>query len=46
MVKIKVSKQLKLEDILTIRGKGRCIIKEIVGTTRSGRQIIRVEKYI
>ncbi len=42
----KVSKQLKLEDILTIRGKGRFIIKEVVGTTRSGRQIIRVEKYI
>ena len=43
---VKVSKQLKLEDILTIRGKGRFIIKEIVGTTRSGRQIVRVEKYV
>ena len=43
---IKVSKQLKLEDILTIRGKGRFVIKEIVGTTRSGRQIVRVEKYV
>lgn len=43
---VKVSKQLKLEDILTIRGKGRFVIKEVVGTTRSGRQVVRVEKYV
>ena len=43
---VKVSKQLKLEDIWTIRGKGRFVIKEIVGTTRSGRQVVRVEKYV
>ncbi len=42
----KVSKQLKLEDILTIRGKGRFIVKEITGTTRSGRSVVRVEKYV
>ena len=43
---IKVSKQLKLGDIVTIRGKGRFIIKEITGTTRSGRNVVRVEKYV
>ena len=32
----KVSKNLKLNDIITIRGKGRFIIKEFAGTTRSG----------
>ena len=42
----KVSKQLKLEDVITIRGKGRFIIKEKIGTTRSGRQVVRVEKYV
>ena len=42
----KVSKQLKQEDILTIRGKGRFIIKEVTATTRSGRQVIRIEKYV
>ncbi len=42
----KVSKQLKLADLLTIRGKGRFIIKEVTGTTRSGRQVVRVEKYV
>ena len=31
---------------ITIRGKGRFIIKEFTGTTRSGRTVILVEKYI
>ena len=42
----KVSKLLKMNDVLTIRGKGRFIIKETTGTTRSGRQVVVVEKYI
>ena len=42
----KASKQIKLNDIITIRGKGRFVIKEMAGTTRSGRMVIVVEKYI
>ena len=42
----KLSKQLKLNDVITIRGKGRFIIKEFSGTTRSGRTVILIEKYI
>ena len=42
----KLSKQIKLNDIITIRGKGRFIIKEFEGTTRSGRQVIVIEKYV
>lgn len=42
----KLSKQLKLNDIITIRGKGRFVIKEFTGTTRSGRTVIKVEKYV
>ena len=42
----KASKQLKLNDIITIRGKGRFIIKEFAGTTRSGRLVVVIEKYI
>ena len=42
----KLSKQIKLNDIITIRGKGRFIIKEFYGTTRSGRTIILIEKYV
>lgn len=42
----KLSKQVKLGDIITIRGKGRFIIKEFTGTTRSGRTVIKIEKYV
>ncbi len=42
----KTSKQLKLNDIITIRGKGRFLIKEFAGTTRSNRNIVVVEKYV
>lgn len=42
----KASKQLKLNDIITIRGKGRFIIKSFDGTTRSGRTVVTIEKYV
>lgn len=42
----KNSKQIKLGDIITIRGKGRFVIKDFTGTTRSGRTVILIEKYI
>lgn len=42
----KASKQVKLGDVITIRGKGRFIIKEFDGTTRSGRTVVIVEKYV
>ena len=42
----KLSKQIKLHDVITIRGKGRFVIKEFDGTTRSGRTVIVVEKYV
>lgn len=42
----KASKQIKLNDIITIRGKGRFVVKAFEGTTRSGRTVVVVEKYI
>lgn len=42
----KQSKQIKQGDVITIRGKGRFVIKEFTGTTRSGRTVVLVEKYI
>lgn len=42
----KASKQVKLKDIITIRGKGRFIVKEFSGTTRSGRIVVKIEKYV
>lgn len=42
----KKTKQIKQGDIVTIRGKGRFEVKEFVGSTRSGRYIINIEKYV
>ena len=42
----KLSKQIKLQDIITIRGKGRFVVKEFAGTTRSGRTVVVIEKYV
>ena len=42
----KVSKQIKLGDVITIRGKGRFVVKEFSGTTRSGRTVVKIEKYV
>ena len=42
----KSSKQVKIGDVITIRGKGKFIFKEISGNTRKGRYVIKVEKYI
>lgn len=37
---------IKEEDIITIRGKGRFRIAEILGNTKKGRIALKVEKYI
>lgn len=42
----KASKQVKLGDVITIRGKGRFVVKEFSGTTRSGRTVVKIEKYV
>lgn len=42
----KSSKQVKVGDIITIRGKGRFEFKEISGNTRKGRYVIKIDKYI
>ncbi len=42
----KPSKSVKVGDVITIRGKGRFIVKDMKGTTRSGRTILQIEKYI
>ena len=42
----KSSKQVKVGDIITIRGKGRFEFKEISGNTKKGRFIIKVDKYV
>ena len=43
---VKQSKNIKIGDIITIRGKGRFSIKKEDGTTRSGRPVLIIEKFI
>lgn len=42
----KKTKQIKPGDMVTIRGKGRFFIKEMAGQTRSGRSVIKIEKFV
>lgn len=42
----KPSKQIKVGDIITIRGKGKFEFKEISGNTRKGRYIVKIDKYV
>ncbi len=42
----KASKSVKVGDIITIRGKGRFVFKEISGNTRKGRYVIKIDKFI
>ncbi len=41
----KSSKEVKENDIITIRGKGRFVVKSIVGNSRKGRLFIEIEKF-
>lgn len=45
-VETKSSKEVKVGDIITIRGKGRFEFKEIAGNTRKGRFVIMIDKYV
>jgi len=42
----KKTKQIKPGDIVTIRGRGRFYIKQIIGQTKSGRFIVKIEKFV
>ena len=42
----KPSKMIKIGDKITVRGKGRFVVKQIEGTTRSGRTVLVIEKFV
>lgn len=42
----KTSKSIKEQDTITIRGKGRFVVKKFAGNTRSGREIVVIEKFV
>jgi RNA-binding protein YlmH len=41
----KNTKILKVKDIVTIRGKGKFIIEDVVGNTKKGNYIVMIKKY-
>ena len=45
VIETKQSKTIKLKDILTIRGKGKFIVDELIGTNKSGRKKYLLKKY-
>ena len=45
-VETKASKEVKVGDVITIRGKGRFEFNEIAGNTRKGRFVIKIDKYV
>lgn len=45
-IQTKASKLLNINDIVTIRGKGKFIISNITGTTRNGNLVVLVSKYV
>ena len=43
---LKGSKEVKTNDIITVRGKGRFKVGEILNNTKKGNLVLEVEKYI
>jgi len=43
---IKSSKEIKQGDVITIRGKGRFEIDEILGNSKKGKIIVKIAKYM
>lgn len=41
----KPSKEVKENDVITIRGKGRFVVKNLVGNSRKGRLFVEIEKF-
>ena len=39
-------KILDKDDVLAIRGKGKFIISEIIGSNRKGKILVEVKKYV
>lgn len=40
----KATKEIKESDRITIRGKGRFIVKKVIGNTKKGRIVVEIEK--
>lgn len=45
-VELKVSKKIKVNDVITIRGKGKFIVCEFVGNNKKEKEVYIIKKYI
>ena len=43
---VKGSKEVKTNDLITVRGKGRFKVGEILNSTKKGNLVIEIEKYV
>ena len=43
---IKGSKEVKTNDLITVRGKGRFKVGEILNSTKKGNLVVEIEKYV
>lgn len=46
LVELKVTKKIKEKDKITIRGKGKFLVDEFVGTNKKGKEIYSLKKYV
>lgn len=46
LVEVKVTKKIKEKDKITIRGKGKFVVDEFVGTNKKGKEIYLIKKYV
>ena len=46
LVELKNSKRIKEKDKITIRGKGKFIVDEFIGTNKKEKEIYLVKKYV
>mgnify|MGYP000889385954 FL=1 len=42
----KADKAVEAGDVLTCRGLGKCVLREIGGTSKRGRTILELERYL
>lgn len=43
---VSTSKEMKQEDVISVRGKGRIVLEEVSGTTKKDRIRIEIKKYL
>ena len=43
---LKPDKLVEEEDVLSCRGLGKCVVKEVLGESRKGRIMLLLERYV